>query len=221
MGDLFIIYLHSQTRFIMIKKYLILGYILLLLGLLISTISLYNSNVILEKEVSTIMSNQKAFIAENTSLKEENRVFKFTIEQLSYYKDSLITKMDNVRKNLNIKDKELIQMQYILDSINKKDTIEFKDTLFNDDFIKKDTIIGNEWYKIEMQLHYPNIIITNPTFKSEKYIVVSNKKETIQPPHKYWFIRLFQKKHRVLKVDVIENNPYIESQQQRFIEIIK
>ena len=50
------------------------------------------------------MSNQKAFIAENSSLKEENRVFKFTVEQLNYYNDSILQKMNEVRKELKIKD---------------------------------------------------------------------------------------------------------------------
>ena len=47
---------------------------------------------ILKKEVCTLRNNQKAFIAENSSLKEENRVFKFTVEQLNYYNDSILQK---------------------------------------------------------------------------------------------------------------------------------
>ena len=50
------------------------------------------------------MSNQRAFISENSSLKEENRVFKFTVEQLNYYNDSILQKMNEVMKELKIKD---------------------------------------------------------------------------------------------------------------------
>ena len=50
------------------------------------------------------MSNQKAFIAENSSLKEENRVFKLTVEQLNYYNNHILEKMNEVRKELKIKD---------------------------------------------------------------------------------------------------------------------
>ena len=49
------------------------------------------------------MPNQKAFIAENSSLKEENRVFKLTVEQLNYYNDSILQKINDVRKQLKIK----------------------------------------------------------------------------------------------------------------------
>lgn len=57
------------------------------------------------------MSNQKAFIAENSLLKEENRVFKFTIEQLNHYNDSILQKMNEVRKELKIKDRDCIAIR--------------------------------------------------------------------------------------------------------------
>lgn len=65
---------------------------------------MYNRNQDLKEEISVSMSNQKAFIAENSSLKEENRVFKFTVEQLNYYNDSILQKINETRKELNIKD---------------------------------------------------------------------------------------------------------------------
>ena len=61
----------------------------------------------------------------------------------------------------------------------------------------------------------------SPTFKSEKYIVVSNKKETINPPKKFFLWRWFQKKHIVANIDVIEKSPYIDNKKYRYIEIIK
>ena len=51
--------------------------------------------------------------------------------------------------------------------------------------------------------------------------MVDYKKETINPPKKCWLLRLFQKKHTILEVNVIEKNPYSENKQQRFIEIIE
>ena len=48
------------------------------------------------------MSNQKAFIAENSSLKEENRVFKFTVEQFNYYNDYILQKMNEVFPSVNV-----------------------------------------------------------------------------------------------------------------------
>ena len=54
--------------------------------------------------MSISVSNEKAFIAENSSLRDENMVFKFTVEQLNYYNDSILKKMNEVRKELKIKD---------------------------------------------------------------------------------------------------------------------
>ena len=88
----------------MVKKYIRIGIVILVSLLSISVYTLYTNNQKLKEETSTLISNQKAFITENSSLKEENRVFKFTVEQLNYYNDSILQKMNNVRKELKIKD---------------------------------------------------------------------------------------------------------------------
>ena len=205
----------------MVKKYIKIGIGILISFLVVSTYTLYNRNQDFKEEISVLMSNQKAFIAENSSLKDENRVFKFTVDQLNYYNDSILQEMNNIRKSIGIKDKDLNQIQYISTEITKTDTIILKDTIFKETNFKVDTIIGDNWYQLKLGLKYPNTIITSPKFISDKYIIVSSKKETIDPPKKCWLLRLFQKKHTVLKVDIVEKNPYIETKQQRFIEIIK
>lgn len=205
----------------MMKKYIRITVVIVLSLLAISTYTLYTNNQSLKEEISVSMSNQKAFIAENSSLKEENRVFKFTIEQLNYYNDSILQKMNDVRKELKIKDKNLKQMQYLLSEATKKDTIVFRDTLFREPTLDIDTLVGDKWYQMKLGLKYPSTITTDPKFVSEKYIITSLKKETINPPKKCWLLRLFQKKHKVVEVNVVERNPYIENKQQRFIEIVE
>lgn len=205
----------------MVKKYIGIGIVILAGLLAISTYTLYNRNQDLKEEISISMSNQKAFIAENSSLKEENRVFKFTVEQLNYYNDSILQKMNDVRKELQIKDRDLKQMQYLLSEAQKKDTIIFRDTLFRDPLIRVDTLLGDKWYQMKLGLRYPSTIITEPKFISEKYIIVDYRKETIEPPKKCFLARWFQKKHKVVEVEVVEKNPYIVNKQQRFIEIVK
>lgn len=200
----------------------ILGAIIILIGALItSTIILYSDNKELKNNLSIAISNEKAFINENTGLKGQNRAFQFTIEQLEYFNDSLMIKMNNVRKELKIKDSKLKQMQYLLAQSSKKDTIFYRDTIFKDATINMDTVLGDKWYKLQLGLRYPNTIIVNPEFTTETNIVWSVDKETIKPPHKCWLVRLFQKKHNVLKVDIIENNPYSTVRKSRFIEVIK
>ena len=172
-------------------------------------------------ELSISKSNEKAFIEENNELKDRNLAFKFTIDQINYLNDSLITKMNEVRKELKIKDKDLKQMQYLLSTAQKTDTIVFRDTLFRDRNLQIDTLLGDSWYNIKLGLSYPNLITTTPTFKSEKYIVTSSRKETIKPPKKCAIARWFQKKHKVVEVIIHEKNPYITNKETRFIEIVE
>ena len=205
----------------MVKKCIRIGIVILVSLLAISTYTLYTNNKKLKEEISISMSNQKAFIAENSSLKEENRVFKFTIEQLNHYNDSILQKMNEVRKELKIKDKDLKQMQYLLSEAQKKDTIVFRDTLFREPTLKIDTLLGDRWYQMKLGLRYPSTIITEPKFVSEKYVIVDYKEETINPPKKCWLLRLFQEKQKVIEVNVVEKNPYIENKKSKFIEVIK
>ena len=205
----------------MVKKYIRIGIGILMSLLAVSIYTLYNRNQDLEEEISVSMSNQKAFIADNSSLKEENRAFKFTVEQLNYYNDSILQKMNEVRKELKIKDKDLKQMQYLLSEATKKDTIVFRDTLFREPTLDIDTLVGDKWYNIRLGLKYPNLITTNPTFISEKYIIVNKKKETINPPKKFFLFRWFQRKHWVMEVHIKEKNPYIKETNNKFVEIIE
>ena len=195
--------------------------VLFIVSLLGIGIYIWNERQDLKKEVCTLRNNQKAFIAENSSLKDESRAFKFTIEQLNYYNDSILQKMNNVRKELKIKDKNIKQLQYLLSVSTKKDTVLFTDTIFRDKSLALDTIIGDKWYNIRLGLKYPNLIYTEPTFTSEKYIIVNKKKETVNPPKKFFLFRWFQRKHWVMEVHIKEKNPYIKETNNKFVEIIE
>lgn len=205
----------------MIKKYVTIGAVVVM-GLLIAGICiLYNNNQNLKEELSISISNEKAFMMENSTLKDKNRVFQLTVEQLEYSNDSLLTKMNEVREQLKVKDKDLKQMQYLLSEAQKKDTVVFRDTIFRDPLVRIDTLLGDKWYQLKLGLRYPSTIITEPKFISEKYVIVDYRKETIDPPKKCFIARWFQKKHKVVEVEVVEKNPYIQNKQQRFVEIIK
>ena len=205
----------------MIKKYINIGIAILVFSILLGSYILYDNNQKLKYELSISVANEKAFAEENSGLKNQNRAFQFTVEQLEYFNDSLITKMNEVRKELKIKDDNLKQMQYLLSEAQKKDTVVFRDTLFREPTLKIDTLLGDRWYQMKLGLRYPSTIITEPKFVSEKYIIVDYRKETIDPPKKCFIARWFQKKHKVVEVEVVEKNPYIENKQQRFIEIVK
>ena len=204
-----------------IRKYIGITALALIFVLGVTTYIQHKKVKSLNIELSISKSNEKAFIEENNELKDRNLAFKFTIDQINYLNDSLITKMNEVRKELKIKDKDLKQMQYLLSTAQKTDTIVFRDTLFRYRNLQIDTSLGDSWYNIKLGLRYPNLITTTPTFKSEKYIVTSTRKETIKPPKKCAIARWFQKKHKVVEVIIHEKNPYITNRETRFIEIVE
>ena len=169
-------------------------------------------------EIST--NNEKLLLSNNDSLKINNSKLQLTVEQLEYSNNTTLDKLNKVRKELDIKDKELQELQYQLSISNKTDTIVYRDTIFKEG-IKLDTLIKDDWYSLNLNLEYPSTIVVNPEFKSEKYVVTSLKKEIIGTPKKCWLGRIFQKKHNIVRVEVVEESPYIETKEQVFINIIE
>ena len=112
-------------------------------------------------------------------------------------------------------------LQYISTDFSQTDTVIINDTLVRDPQLSVDTLLYDEWYFIHIGINYPSTMIITPSFKSSKSIIVSSKRETVNPPKKFFLFRWFQKKHTVLNIDVIEKNPYVKEQNNRFVEIIK
>ena len=175
----------------------------------------------LEQKWKDSIQNIKSYGNQSSSSETKNDVFKLTIEQLKTSKDSIFRELEKARKELKIKDSQLKAVQYVSSSFSKTDTISLTDTIFKKPYMSVDTLLYNEWYSIKVGLKYPSTIIVKPEYKSVKNIAVSAKRETVNPPKKFFLLRWFQKKHTVLHIDVIEKNPYIHNQNCRYVEIIK
>lgn len=201
------------------NKYLI-GAIIFLLGLLfVGWKKLSKAN----EKWQIAEANVKAYSNELSTAKSKNTALQLSIAQLNYFNDSILQSLNSIRKELKIKDKNLKALQAIQSSFAKVDTINIVqvDTLFKDQFLNVDTLLGDEWYTLQLGLKYPSAIVIRPQFKSEKYVIVSSKKETVNPPKKFFLFRWFQKKHTVLHIDVVEKNPYVEGESSKYVEIIK
>lgn len=176
----------------------------------------------MENNWKTAQANVKAYDELLSDSKQKNIAFQLTTDQLTNAKDSVIKELEETRKQLKIKSKNVKSEQHIVSSFSRVDTIQLKgDTIFKDRELAVDTVIGDNWYNAKVSMKYPSTVIVNPSFKSEKNIIVSTKRETVNPPKKLWILRLFQKKHTVLKVDVVEKNPYVSNEESRYVEIVK
>ena len=203
------------------KIKLIIGLIIvaIIAGLGTTVVVMNNRIDKLNTEVAEATTNIKAYELENLALKDNTIEFQYTIEQLNHSKDSLNQKINKLRKDLKIKDKDIQKLQYVLSENQKKDSIIVHDTLFIEK-VKIDTTLSDNWSKLHLQLEFPNKVVTEYSFKNESLVTTYLKKETIKPPHKCIFVRWFQKKHKMIYVEVNEQNPYCEIKEQKFINII-
>ena len=201
------------------KKYLIL--IIIALGIALFT--MYQQVRLVNERWKLSEANVKAYSSLFCDSEVQNTALQLTVSQLVYFKDSVLQELDATRKELKIKDKNLKALQQVKSSFSRTDTIRITqtDTLFREPALAIDTLIGDEWYSLRLGLKYPSMIAVEPYFKSEKHIIVSSKKETVNPPKKFFLFRWFQKKHIVLHIDVVEKNPYVSNESSRYIEIIK
>lgn len=195
--------------------------LLIVVALLLCYMSIQCSRIEkLSEENNTFIKNIKAYENENSQLKKGNYEFSMTIDELKASNDSINKKMLKTYKELDKKTKDLKYAQYLLSKGSKTDTIHLSDTVFNDGHIMLDTTFGDKWFSthIEINSRIP-LLISTSNFTSELEAFISTNKETVNPPNKLFFIRWFQKKHRVTVVDVKENNPYVTIEKSRFIKI--
>lgn len=203
------------------KKWIFIGTVLVIICLALSVIVQRMEIDNLKEDLYYSKANEKALFAERDSLELNTRELSLTIDELNYIRDSIIVKMNEARKEIGIKDREIKELQYQLSEASKSDTLYIKDTIFRDRDFSLDTIKKDNWYSLRLQMKYPSEIIVTPSFKSERYVAMALKKETVNPPKKCWIGRLFQRKQKIMEVIVEEKNPYIDIKEQRYIKIIE
>lgn len=204
-----------------VKSYLILGLIALFLISLAAAAYLGDELIKSRQETGVAISNMKAYQAYGDSIKNQERVLLLTVEQLKNSYDSVDRELYTTAKELKIKDKEVLRLAKIIGIIGKKDTIEVRDTIFKKDFKLDTTLNYKPFYTLDLTLQYPNRVVVNPSFYLDLSVITSLQKETIDPPHKFFFVRWFQKKQNVITVDIVKKNPYVTLEKSRFIDIKK
>jgi len=203
-----------------LKYYVIGAIVLALLGLGFTINQQAKKIKRLNSELVVAANNNKAYESERDSLKDNVLQFQFTIDQLNYSKDSLINRINNIRKEIKVKDKKISELQYLTSVSEKHDSIFVRDTIFKEGAVL-DTTIKDDWSKLTLHAEYPNIVDAKYSFKNETLVVMHDSRVTVDPPKKCWLARLFQKKQTVVEVEVLQQNPYCINKDQKFIKIIK
>lgn len=187
--------------------------IVLLIFLLIAL----KGNTRLRGKYETAMANQKALMEKNSSAEGTVRMLELTVDELKASNSGYAKQIAAYKKELSVKDKTLEQAQYMTSVSEKHDTIVFSDTIvmISDDI---DTTIDDGWVRHTVRLHYPSSLIMDCSVRSEKTVLVHTRRETVEPPKRFFLARWLQKRHRVTVVDVREANPHITSGESVFVK---
>lgn len=161
--------------------------IALLLGLGFAVNIQHNAIKQLNSELLVSENNNKAYEAERDSLRTNAIQFQFTIDQLNYSRDSLVERVNEIRKQLNIKDKQINELQYFASVNSKKDTIYLKehsvDTVFQEG-VAIDTLLKDDWSQLAIHAEYPNILGVEYSFRNETLVIAHDSRVTVDPPKK-------------------------------------
>lgn len=195
---------------------------IILIGLLIGTIVFFYKYKSSQIKLNNAIINNKAYQEEVSLIQGDNLQFVLDINTLKSMNDSISLKLKESIQKSRIKEKRIEQLIHINNILQRKDTVFINnvDTIFIDN-LNVDTVIGDEYYNLRLQLQYPNKIITTPTFMNELNVITYANREYVKPRKKFWIQRIFQKRHTVVRGVIINDNPYVIQSNNRFIKIIK
>lgn len=173
-----------------------------------------------KEELNIEIINGKAYQDQLEGIQQDNAQFEISMRTLRHFNDSISQKLVKTIDSLKIKDKRINSLVHQNIVLSKKDTVKLRDTIFKKD-LQLDTIVGDKYISLDLKLRYPNTIIYQPTINLDLTTIISDTKEYVKPRKKYWIQRIFQKKHYVVRGKIIIYNPYVTTNQYRFIKIIK
>ena len=181
-------------------------------------ITLHNQNKKLSQSLETAQNNIEAYQGLISDSQQASNVLKLTVEQLQNSKDSVLHKLDSVRKELKIKPKQIhtaatqTQVLNVIGSKGVGGNIIVKDSIYTDSILynpltKVKYTIGNDTVNIAIDL------------RNEQYLYVYTKRE--YKNKKNFFKRLFTldfKKVTKYKYNIVNTNDLLKSKDVRIVE---
>ena len=181
-------------------------------------ITLHNQNKKLSQSLETAQNNIEAYQGLLSDSQQASNVLKLTVEQLQNSKDSVLHKLDSVRKELKIKPKQIhtaatqTQVLNVIGSKGVGGNIIVKDSIYTDSILynpltKIKYTIGNDTVNIAIDL------------RNEQYLYVYTKRE--YKNKKNFFKRLFTldfKKVTKYKYNIVNTNDLLKSKDVRIVE---
>ena len=202
------------------RKYIYAAIALIVILLSSTTFTFYKMYEEADRQYKRTMVNYKAYEnLMNDSLKKHMSASELTISELKYSNDSVNQRIVDIVDSMNIKLKKVNSIHYKKSYITKRDTVVMPDTIFVIPGFLVDTTLGDAWVATRLRLEYPSRIDLSSIINLETTVVAHVKRETVEPPHKFFLFRWFQKKHNVIYIDTDEKNPYVKNKENRYVVI--
>lgn len=167
------------------------------------------------EEINRLSNNIQAYEQIVSSKEENNRVLQLTINELNNSKDSLIQQVNEVKKELKVKDKNLKQVQVINTVI--KDTIT-KVITRDRDF--SETLKLNPLTTIKVN-RTDSILTAKIDIQNQQILFVEEKK-VYKNKYKNGWVRFWHfdwKKIRIRQYQIENSNPLIRVTDTRIVEL--
>lgn len=168
-----------------------------------------------QNEIDRLSNNIQAYEQLVTNKEQTNTVLQLTINELNNSKDSLIQEIQQTKKKLNVKNKNLVQAQVIntviKDTVTKVITV---DRNFNE------TLKINPLTTIKVS-RTDSILTAKIDIQNQQILFVEEKK-VYKNKYKNGWIRFWHfdwKKIRVRKYQIQNSNPLIRVTDTRIIEV--
>lgn len=173
------------------------------------------------KNISRLESNEKAYVNGTKIWKDkedryvtESRTFQKTIRDLKYEKDKITKKQNAIINDLKLDIKKLNQVGYVSTKI---------DTVLVSTKITKDSCYVFD-YGPQMKATFcikDSSATYRPEIANDLSLFFTDKRETIEPPKKFFISRWFQKKHTIVMATAINSNKYVKTDTLQFTYIVK
>ena len=166
------------------------------------------------KEIDRLNNNILYYQEQQDTLQNDNRVLRLTVDEFKDSKDSIVQQLNNVRKELNIKDKQLEQAQSQTQQIIVDTAIVVKENNF------KEVIKPNELTSIIIA-KTDSILTAKIDIKNTQTLFLSSKK-VYKRQYKNWFRRLLKfdfKKQRVYRYTIKNSNELIKVTDTKLITL--
>ena len=166
------------------------------------------------KEIDRLNNNILYYQELQDTLQNDNRVLRLTVDEFKDSKDSIVQQLNSVRKELNIKDKQLEQAQSQTQQIIVDTAIVVKENNF------KEVIRPNELTSIIIA-KTDSILTAKIDIKNTQTLFLSSKK-VYKRQYKNWFRRLLKfdfKKQRVYRYTIKNSNELIKVTDTKLITL--